>query len=303
MSGLVALATGLAFALGLGIGGMTRPAKVLSFLDVTGAWDPTLAFVMGGAVTTYALARLAIERRGRPLLRARFSLPSRRDVDAPLIAGAALFGAGWGLVGLCPGPALVTLGAAVPESALFVAAMTAGMLLYDPWRTLMTLHRLTDRLAVSGALSARDVRELRARGFRTVIDLRSDGEPRPQGIPPWEEATIARDAGLEYHQIPVEPPALCDNLALTVRRAVAAAPAPVVLHCTTGRRAGTFGLALLACEEPIDVDDCFARGRAMGLDFDGMPRLTAFLRQFVGRHGLRAVAGDAAAMQRATPHG
>lgn len=151
----------------------------------------------------------------------------------------------------------------------------------------MKLHRLSERLAVSGALTAEDLRGLRARGYRGVIDLRSDGEPRPQGVAPWDEATLAREAGITYHQIPVEPQLLGDALAHAVRRIVDAASGPVLLHCTTGRRAGTFGLALLACEEDLGIDECLARGREMGLDFDGMPRLTAFLRDFVMRHGRR----------------
>lgn len=149
----------------------------------------------------------------------------------------------------------------------------------------MRLHRLTDRLAVSGALTADDIGRLRAMGFRSVIDLRADGEPRPQGIPPWEEAALAHEAALWYRQVPVEPQRLGDALGRTVRRAARAAPGPVLVHCTTGRRAGTFGLVLLACDEDVSVEECLARGRAMGLDFDGMPRLTKFLRDFVGRYG------------------
>lgn len=158
----------------------------------------------------------------------------------------------------------------------------------------MLIHRPTNRFAMSGALGADDLRHVAAEGFRTIIDLRSDGEPRPQGVAPWDEATLAREAGLKYRQIPVQPQSLGNGLAHTIRRAVCNAAAPVLLHCTTGRRAGTFGLILLACEEDLSVDDCLARGRAMGLDFDGMPRLTTFLRHFVERHGkhYRAAADD-----------
>lgn len=134
MKASVAFFTGLAFALGLGLGGVTRPSVVLGFLDVTGHWDPTLAFVMAAAVGTYAVLQWRIMRRARPLLEPRFGVPSRIGVDMPLIGGAALFGIGWGLVGFCPGPAIVAFGAAVPEALLFVVAMGAGMLLFD-WRT------------------------------------------------------------------------------------------------------------------------------------------------------------------------
>ncbi|MGU3545909.1 DUF6691 family protein [Methylobacterium sp. A52T] len=125
-----ALAVGLLFGLGLLVSGMADPAKVLAFLDVTGRWDPSLALVMAGAVAVSAAGyRLAL-RRGRPVLAPRFDVPTRRDLDPRLIAGAAIFGLGWGLVGLCPGPALTILTVAPAEALTFVAAMVAGMLLF-----------------------------------------------------------------------------------------------------------------------------------------------------------------------------
>lgn len=124
----IALAVGLLFAIGLGIAGMTRPDKVLAFLDVTGAWDPSLALVMFGAVAVHLVGfRLVIRRRARPIFGARFELPSPRGVDRRLLAGAALFGVGWGLVGLCPGPALVSIARGSSSILIFVAAMLAGM--------------------------------------------------------------------------------------------------------------------------------------------------------------------------------
>jgi uncharacterized protein (TIGR01244 family) len=148
------------------------------------------------------------------------------------------------------------------------------------------MHKLTDRLTIGGAPAGEDdLRRLGAAGYRSIVDLRSDGEPRPQGLAPWDEATLARRAGLAYRQIAVEPQLLGDALAHAVRRAVQASTPPVLLHCTTGRRAGTFGLVLLACEEDLTVEECLARGGAMGLDWSGMPRLTVFLRQFVERNG------------------
>lgn len=128
MSGLLAaFLSGTLFALGLGIAGMTRPGKVVAFLDVAGAWDPSLAFVMAGAVATHALLLRRIVRRDAPVLGGRFALPTRRDLDGRLIAGAALFGVGWGLVGYCPGPAVTSLAAGRTEPVVFVAAMLAGM--------------------------------------------------------------------------------------------------------------------------------------------------------------------------------
>lgn len=125
-----AFAVGLLFGLGLLVSGMANPAKVLAFLDVTGRWDPSLAFVMAGAVAVSAAGYRLARRRGRPLLAPRLDVPTRRDLDARLIAGAAVFGLGWGLAGLCPGPALTLLTVASTEAATFVAAMVLGMLLF-----------------------------------------------------------------------------------------------------------------------------------------------------------------------------
>jgi hypothetical protein len=109
---------------------MVQPLKVVGFLDVAGAWDPTLALVMGGALAVTALAFPLILRRGRPLWADAFSLPTRQDLDARLVAGAALFGIGWGLAGYCPGPALASLALGASGAWIFTAAMVAGMLLH-----------------------------------------------------------------------------------------------------------------------------------------------------------------------------
>lgn len=128
---LASFACGLVFAAGLVLGGMTQPSKVVGFLDVTGAWDPSLALVMGGALGTHALLRRFVVARGRPLLAERFALPTRADLDAPLLVGAAIFGVGWGLGGFCPGPAIVALGGGAPAAFVVVPAMLAGMLVHD----------------------------------------------------------------------------------------------------------------------------------------------------------------------------
>ncbi|QIJ73275.1 YeeE/YedE family protein [Methylobacterium sp. NI91] len=125
-----AFAAGLLFGLGLIVSGMADPAKVLAFLDVTGRWDPSLAFVMAGAVAVSAVGYRVARRRGRPVLASRLDLPTRRSIDLRLIAGAAVFGLGWGLVGLCPGPALTLLTVLPAQAATFVAAMAVGMLVF-----------------------------------------------------------------------------------------------------------------------------------------------------------------------------
>jgi uncharacterized membrane protein YedE/YeeE len=126
-----ALLAGGLFGVGLVIAGMTQPAKVVGFLDFFGDWDPSLAFVMGGAMVVYIVGFRLVVRRGRPLLDAQLHLPTRRDIDLPLIAGATLFGAGWGLAGYCPGPGFVSLGSWATNAIIFVVAMIVGMALHQ----------------------------------------------------------------------------------------------------------------------------------------------------------------------------
>lgn len=124
---LAALLAGLLFGVGLALSGMTDPAVVLGFLDIAGAWNPTLAFVMAGALAVTLVGYRLVLPRGRALLEPRLALPTASAIDAPLIGGAALFGVGWGLAGYCPGPALASLAAAQPGTIVFVAAMLVGM--------------------------------------------------------------------------------------------------------------------------------------------------------------------------------
>jgi uncharacterized membrane protein YedE/YeeE len=131
---IVSFACGLIFSLGLMISGMTDPVKVLGFLDVLGAWDPTLAFVMIGALAVTAAGFAFAKRRGAPVLAAKNLWPAPKGIDAPLVNGSILFGIGWGLVGLCPGPAIVNLGTFSAGVGLFVVAMVLGMLLQSAWQ-------------------------------------------------------------------------------------------------------------------------------------------------------------------------
>lgn len=126
---LVPLASGMIFGAGLTIGGMTDPARVRGFLDLFGDWDPTLAFVMGGAVLVMAIAWAVQRKMQRPAFAEGFSLPDRNDLTPRLVGGSALFGVGWGIAGLCPGPGFAALAIAPVPAAIFVAAMLAGMLL------------------------------------------------------------------------------------------------------------------------------------------------------------------------------
>lgn len=128
-----ALISGTLFGFGLALSGMTDPAKVVGFLDVTGAWDPSLAFVMGCALLVSLPAFQLARRRhaARPWFAERFTWPSIKAIDRRLLAGAALFGIGWGITGLCPGPALASLISGVPMIIGFVLAMLSGMWLHD----------------------------------------------------------------------------------------------------------------------------------------------------------------------------
>ncbi len=123
---VMALGAGFVFGTGLWISGMANPRKVLGFLDVTGNWDASLLFVLGGAVVVALAGFRFVLGRGKPLFASSFELPKRTDIDLPLIAGAAIFGLGWGIAGYCPGPAITATATLSTESLLFVAAMAAG---------------------------------------------------------------------------------------------------------------------------------------------------------------------------------
>jgi uncharacterized membrane protein YedE/YeeE len=131
MAVFFSLVSGLVFGLGLIVAGMTDPARVLGFLDLAGAWDPSLAFVMAGAIAIGAIAFGVSRGWSASLLGLQMRVPSARNLDRRLIGGSVLFGAGWGLAGLCPGPALVTVGMGNAKGMLFFAAMLAGMGLFE----------------------------------------------------------------------------------------------------------------------------------------------------------------------------
>ncbi|MBA4728286.1 DUF6691 family protein [Stutzerimonas stutzeri] len=131
MRKLTSFAAGLLFGLGLLLSGMANPAKVIGFLDVAGAWDPSLALVMVGAIATALVPFTWAKRRERSLLDAPMQLPSKRDLDGRLIGGSLVFGIGWGVAGICPGPAIAVLLSGHWQVVLFVLAMLGGMLLFS----------------------------------------------------------------------------------------------------------------------------------------------------------------------------
>jgi uncharacterized protein len=134
MSLIFSLLAGVIFGAGLTLSDMVNPARVLNFLDVAGSWDPTLMFVMAGGLAVTTFDDRVIFRRSSPVYGDKFNLPTQRHVDLPLVGGTALFGVGWGLAGICPGPALADLVTLGPKVLLFGAAMLVGMIIASAWR-------------------------------------------------------------------------------------------------------------------------------------------------------------------------
>ena len=141
MTRLLAFAFGLLFGLGLIISGMSNPAKIIGFLDLAGPWDPSLMFVMMGAIAIGVVAFTLAQRRPQSLLGAPMQLPTARAIDPRLVMGSALFGVGWGLAGICPGPALVLLGAGSPPGIVFTAGLLGGMAAFEAHRRLRETPR------------------------------------------------------------------------------------------------------------------------------------------------------------------
>jgi uncharacterized membrane protein YedE/YeeE len=135
MKNIISLVVGLIFAIGLGISGMTQVHVVRGFLDVTGDWNLNLIGVMAGAIGVHSLLFLIIKRRGSPLLDSKFHLPTRKDIDGKLLAGAALFGIGWGWAGICPGPGIVASVSGNHNILIFIASMLIGMFIFKSFES------------------------------------------------------------------------------------------------------------------------------------------------------------------------
>lgn len=135
MKNIISLVVGLIFAIGLGISGMTQVHVVKGFLDVTGDWNLNLIGVMTGAIGVHSLLFLIIKRRGSPLLDSKFHLPTRKDIDGKLLAGAALFGIGWGWAGICPGPGIVASVSGNHNILIFIASMLIGMFIFKSFES------------------------------------------------------------------------------------------------------------------------------------------------------------------------
>ena len=269
-----ALSGGL-FGLGLVISGMTDTRRVIGYLDLFGDWDPTLMFVMGGAMVPMALAWAYARDRRLSLLGS--PLPERpvQRITPALATGSVLFGIGWGLAGLCPGPAMASITFGGISGLFFLAAMIAGMVATPRLRALiaslatrghrMDIRRLTDSYAVSPQILPEDVATIAAAGYTTIIDNRPDGE-----IPPEVQTEAIRKAaeaaGLTFVVNPVIGGAITmDNVRLQ-GAALAEAAGPVFAYCASGNRSSIVWALSQSGKRP--TDDLIATAARFGYNLE-----------------------------------
>ena len=261
---LFALVAGGLFGAGLTISGMIDTTKVQGWLDVFGDWDPTLAFVMAGAILPMAVAWVVARRRDKTFLG--YDLPDLPpdEIGADLIAGSVLFGAGWAMVGLCPGPALASISFGGWQGGLFLVAMLAAMLAAPALRarcfaagpasharSKMDIRPLTPTYAVSPQIDVADLAAIKAAGFTTVIDNRPDGE-----IPAHQHTAVIRAAaeelGLTFVANPVIGGALSMDNVRAQAAATAAAAGPVLAYCASGNRSSVVWALMNAGQRATD---------------------------------------------------
>jgi uncharacterized protein (TIGR01244 family) len=257
----VGLLCGALFGAGLVVSGMTDTLKVQGWLDVFGQWDATLAFVLGGAILPMAVAWRVAGRRKASILG--FALPEKpkAEVGPKLVIGSVLFGMGWALAGLCPGPALASLSFGGAGGLVFLIAMAAGMLgapalakrIDGPQalRSKMDIRALTPDYAVSPQIDLADLAVIKAAGFTTVINNRPDGE-----IPSaWQSAVMQAEAealGLTYVNNPVLPGDFSDKVIGTQRAAVSASKGAVFAYCASGNRSSCVWALMQSGQRPTD---------------------------------------------------
>lgn len=258
--GYALLAGGL-FGAGLRLSGMTDTAKVQGFLEVFGAWDPTLAFVMGGAILPMAAAWRVAAKLPRSYLDLELPGPALRGIDRPLILGSLLFGMGWALAGLCPGPALASISFGGRGGLVFLLAMLVGMLATPSLRrqlgagirprSKMDIRALTPTYAVSPQIDPADLPAIKAAGYTTVIDNRPDGEiPADLHTPHMRAAAEA--LGLEFVANPVIGGAMTlENIRLQAE-VMAKASGPVFAYCASGNRCSVVWAMMNAGDQPTD---------------------------------------------------
>lgn len=284
---VMALLSGALFGAGLLVSGMTDTLKVQGFLDIAGAWDPTLAFVMGGAMLPMALAwRIAATRKvsylGEPLPER-----PRTEIDRQLLTGSALFGAGWALVGFCPGPAIASLSFGGTGGALFLFAMVAGMLVAAALRRTqfpsrkrtppLDIRALTPAYAVSPQISVEDLPAIKAAGYTTLINNRPDGEI-PANLHTATMRAAAEALGLTFVVNPVIGGGLTMDNVTAQGAAIAAAKGPVLAYCASGNRSSVVWALSQAGKMP--TNDLISIPARFGYQLDHLrPQIEALAAQ------------------------
>jgi uncharacterized protein (TIGR01244 family) len=270
-----ALAGGL-FGLGLLISGMTDTTKIRGWLDVFGDWDPTLAFVMAGAIVPMAIAWRIAARRRVAVLGNSIPFPADTELGRDLIIGSVLFGVGWGLAGLCPGPSLASLTYGGWGGLLFLIAMLAGMVAAPGTRRwidrlatarrdpVMEIRHLTDRYAVSPQILPEDVAALKAAGFVRVICNRPDGEI-PDALHASEMRKIVEAAGMEFVNNQIVPGNFSPEIIAT-QAAAMQADGPVFAYCASGNRSSVVWALTQAGKVP--ADDLIATAARWGYNLE-----------------------------------
>lgn len=253
--------SGAIFGLGLTISGMTDTTRVQGWLDVFGNWDATLAFVMGGAILPMAVAWRVSARMYHPVLGGAFPAKPKTEVGPNLVIGSILFGMGWALAGLCPGPAVASLGFGGWGGVLFLLTMLSGMFAAPFIRTRidrislkrspMQIRALTPDYAVSPQIDPSDLPAIKAAGFVTIIDNRPDGE-----IGADLQTETMRKAvealGMTFVANPAIPGAFTPELVATQRAAIAASTGPVFAYCASGNRSTVIWELVNAGKIPTD---------------------------------------------------
>ena len=258
---LIGLIAGGIFGAGLLLSGMTNTLKVQGWLDVFGNWDPTLAFVLGGAILPMAVAWRIAARRRVSILGYDLPAPPKREVGPNLVIGSTLFGAGWALAGLCPGPALASVSYGGWGGLVFLLAMAGGMLAAPRLRAAidrapasrskMDIRALTQDYAVSPQIAPEDLAVLKAAGFTTVIDNRPDGEI-PAALNGAAMKAAAEALGLTFVINPISPGNFSDLVLSTQKAAIDSATGPVFAYCASGNRSSCVWALVNAGTRPTD---------------------------------------------------
>lgn len=256
---------GLLFGWGLIISGMSNPQKVLGFLDLAGAWDPSLIFVMLGAILVGLGGFFIASKRSGAFFGGALHIPSRKDITKPLIIGSFIFGIGWGIAGICPGPALVSVGAGYLKAFVFVIAMLVGMgfcekyctghrqkrsdtnshlksnnvnqnLIYKEKQMSLPITCHNDQFGTLGQIDPSHLSEIAKQGYKSVINNRPDGEG---GLDQPKNAEIQAEAeklGLQYAYLPVVSGAITPDQVIEMARLLKTMPGPILAFCRSGAR-------------------------------------------------------------------